>query len=46
MVIRFSLEDYLFVSVKLSKNAGLNKYSYSGYSIGFNSCSPFFTSRF
>ena len=29
--------DYLFGSVKLAKNADLDKYIYSGYGIGFDS---------
>ena len=32
-----TLMDYLFGSVKLAKNADLDKYIYSGYGIGFNS---------
>ena len=31
----------LFGSVKLSKNADLDKYEYTGYNIGFDSCSEF-----
>ena len=33
----FTLKNCLFVSVKLTKNADLNKYKYSSYSIGFDS---------
>ena len=29
----------MFRSVKLTKNAGWDKYKYTGYSIGFDSCS-------
>ena len=38
---KFNLKDCLFGSVKLTKNADPNKYSYSGYAIGFDSCSLF-----
>ena len=45
MVTRFKYwfwSETLFVgSVKLTKNADPDKYSYSGYGIGFNSCSLF-----
>ena len=37
----FSLKNCLFRSVKLTRNADLDKYKYSGYSIGFDSCSEF-----
>ena len=37
----FTLGNCLFGSVKLTKNADLNKYKYSGYGIGFDSCSEF-----
>ena len=33
----FSLKYYLFGSVKLTKNADLDKYKYSSYDIGFDS---------
>ena len=33
----FTLKNCLFVSVKLTKNADLNKYKYSSYGIGFDS---------
>ena len=36
---KFTLKDCLFRAVKLTKNANRNKYSYSGYGIGFESCS-------
>ena len=32
----FTLNDSLFGSVKLTKNADPNKYKYSGYNIGFD----------
>ena len=38
---RFLLNNCLFGSVKLNKNAGLDKYKYSSYSIGFDSRSEF-----
>ena len=34
----FTLKDCLFGSVKLTKTADPDKYKYSSYSIGFNSC--------
>ena len=34
---KFTLEDCLFGAVKLTENATPNKYSYSGYGIGFDS---------
>ena len=37
----FTLKNYLFGSVELTKNADLDKYKYSGYSRGFNSRSEF-----
>ena len=37
----FTLGNYSFGSVKLSKNADLVKYKHSSYSIGFDSCSEF-----
>ena len=37
----FTLGNCLFGSVKLTKNSDLDKYKYSGYSIGFDSCSEF-----
>ena len=33
----FTLGNYLFESVKLTKNAHLDKYKYTGYGIGFDS---------
>ena len=33
----FTLGNCLFGSLKLTKNADLDKYKYTGYSIGFNS---------
>ena len=43
MVTRFTfwfyLKDCLFGGVKLAKNANPDKYIYSGYGIGFDSCS-------
>ena len=38
---KFALKDCLFRTVKLTKNADPNKYSYSGYGIEFDSCSLF-----
>ena len=35
------VEDCLFGSVKLTKNAGIDKYKYSGYGIGFDSRGTF-----
>ena len=32
----FTLENYLFGSVKITKNTDVNKYKYSGYGIGFD----------
>ena len=41
-----ALNNCLFWSVKLTKSPDLDKYKYSGYSIGFDSCSEFvFTDR-
>ena len=37
----FTLGNCLFGSVKLTKNADLDKYKYTGYSIGFDSRSEF-----
>ena len=37
----FTLGNFLFGSVKLTKNAALDKYKYSGYGIGFDSRSEF-----
>ena len=37
----FTLKDCLFVGVKLAKNTGQDKYVYSGYGVGFDSCSEF-----
>ena len=37
----FTLKNCLFGSLKLTKNADSDKYSYSGYGIGFDSCSYF-----
>ena len=37
----FALGNCLFGSVKLTKNADLDKYKYTGYSIGLDSCSEF-----
>ena len=33
----FTVNDYLFEAVKLGKNADPDKFSYSGYGIGFDS---------
>ena len=41
-----TLSNYLFGSVKLNKNPNIDKYRYTGYSIGTDSCSEFlFTDR-
>ena len=32
----FTLNNYLFLSVKLTKNSDLDKYEYTGYGIGFD----------
>ena len=37
----FTLGNCLYGSVKLTKNAGLDKHKYTGYGIGFHSCSEF-----
>ena len=37
----FTLGNCLFGSVKLTKNADQDKYKYTGYAIGFDSCSDF-----
>ena len=37
----FTLKNCLFGSIKLTKNADPDKYKYSGYAIGFDSCSEF-----
>ena len=42
----FTLKDCLFQAVKLTKNANTNKYSYSGYGIGFDSRSVFSVPKF
>ena len=43
---QFTLKDCLFRNVKTTKNADPEKYSYSGYGIGFNSRSPFSNPNF
>ena len=40
------LKDCLFGAVNLTKNADPDRYSYSGYGIGFNSPSHFLFSKF
>ena len=40
----FTLSNCLLVSVKLTKNADLDKYNYTGYGIGFDSCEEYFLS--
>ena len=45
-MVTFTLKDFLFVLVKLTKNADSHKYSYSTYSIGFNSHSLFLIQKF
>ena len=37
----FTLGNCLFGSAKLTKNSYLDKYRYTGYGIGFDSCSEF-----
>ena len=39
---RFCVKNCLFGSVRLTKNAEVHKYKYSGYGIGFNSCSKIY----
>ena len=39
--IDFKLNSFLFGSVKLTKNAGLDKYKHSGFDKGFDSRSKF-----
>ena len=42
----FTLNNCLFASLKLTKNAAPDKYKYSGYGLGFDSRSEFlFTDR-
>ena len=36
-----SMENCLFGAIKLTKNADVDKYKYSGYGIGFNSRGSF-----
>ena len=43
---KFTLKECLFGSVKITKNFDPNKYSYSGYGIGFDSCSLFSIPKF
>ena len=38
---RFYIKELFFGSIKLSKNADLDKCKYCGYSIEFDSCSKF-----
>ena len=44
LYIDYILKDFLFGAVKLTKNADLDKYKYSGYSIGFDLRSEFLLS--
>ena len=37
----FTLDNCLFGSVKLTKNAGRDKYKYNGYGMRFYTCSEF-----
>ena len=37
-----TLDDSLFGAVKLTKNVDLNKYEYSGYSVGYDGRSQFY----
>ena len=39
LITDFTLGNYLFGSVKLTKNDDQDKYQYTGYGIGFDSCS-------
>ena len=39
--VEFQLNNCLFRSAKLNKNADLDKYKYGGYGIGFDCCSEF-----
>ena len=41
-----TLKDYLLGAGKLTKNVILDKYSYSGHGIGFDSCSLFLIQHF
>ena len=43
---KFTLKDGLFGNVRIAKNANPNKYSDSGYGIGFDSCSLFSVPNF
>ena len=43
--IDFALGGCLFRGVKLTKNVGPDKYSYSGYGIGFYTCGEYFFYR-
>ena len=43
---KFTLKYCLFEAVKLNKNTNPNKYSYSGYGVGFDSRSLFSTANF
>ena len=38
---RFTLQNYLFGAVKLTKISDIDKYQYSGYGIGFDSRGTF-----
>ena len=40
----FTFKNYLFESVKLTKIGDPSRYYYSGYGIGFDSCSLFYIS--
>ena len=42
--VKFSLKDYSFGDIKLTKNSNPNKYSYLGYGIGFD-CRSLFSFR-
>ena len=42
----FTIKDCLFESVKIIKNVDTDKYSYSGYGIGFDSGSLFSVQNF
>ena len=38
----FALRGCFFGGVKLTKNAGVEKYSYSGYGVGFDTCIEYY----
>ena len=44
--VDFTLQDCLFGAVKLTTNADADKYFYSGYGVGFDSCLLFLLINF